>query len=45
MAFLVKYMGKTVVQIVLSMFGLFGGPILGLYTVGIHFPWPNAIVS
>ncbi|KAG8202012.1 hypothetical protein JTE90_010383 [Oedothorax gibbosus] len=39
---LVQNMTGTVLQAALSISGALGGPILGIYTLGMFFPWPSA---
>ena len=43
-AFVTEYLGKTIVQVVITLFGTFGGPILAIYSIGMHFPWINTAV-
>lgn len=42
LAFLISFMGKTLLQICFSIFGMVGGPLLGLIVVGVFFPWINS---
>ncbi|KAK7114918.1 sodium-coupled monocarboxylate transporter 1-like [Littorina saxatilis] len=42
LAYLAGVMGKQVLQIALSIFGMVGGPLLGLILVGMFFPCVNS---
>ena len=45
LSFLCQYAGSTVLQLSLSIFGLLGGPLLGVITLGMLVPFANSAVS
>ncbi|XP_041377148.1 sodium-coupled monocarboxylate transporter 1-like [Gigantopelta aegis] len=42
LAFLSSILGRTILQITLSSFGMTGGPLLGLFLLAIFFPFSNS---
>ncbi len=45
MGYVASFMGPQVLQMALSIFGVVGGPLLGMFCVAIFFPCANSIVS
>uniref|UniRef100_A0A3B3Z8I3 Sodium-dependent multivitamin transporter n=1 Tax=Periophthalmus magnuspinnatus TaxID=409849 RepID=A0A3B3Z8I3_9GOBI len=43
MAYVTHLMGDSVLLVALKIFGMVGGPILGLFCLGMFFPWANPI--
>ncbi|XP_076112804.1 sodium-coupled monocarboxylate transporter 1-like [Mytilus galloprovincialis] len=43
LAFLAQYFGSLIVQVGLSISGMVGGPLLGLFTLGFFFPCTNSL--
>jgi hypothetical protein len=43
-AIIIQFLGNTVLQLSLSIFGLLGGPLLGVITLGIFVPFSNWVV-
>ena len=45
LGFVAEFMGKLLLQISMSIFGLVGGPLLGVFCLGIFFPCANSWVN
>lgn len=43
MAYVTHLMGDSVLLVALKIFGMVGGPILGLFCLGMFFPWANSV--
>ncbi|XP_022090137.1 sodium-coupled monocarboxylate transporter 1-like [Acanthaster planci] len=42
LAYVISLLNQGVLQLTLSIFGMTGGPLLGLYCLGLFFPWTNS---
>nr|XP_020463575.1 sodium-dependent multivitamin transporter-like [Monopterus albus] len=42
MAYLIHLTGDSVLQVTWKGFGMVGGPVLGLFCLGMFFPWANS---
>ncbi|XP_056281680.1 solute carrier family 5 member 6 [Pseudoliparis swirei] len=42
MAYFTHLMDDSVLQVALKIFGMVGGPVLGLFCLGMFFPWANS---
>ncbi|XP_054894398.1 solute carrier family 5 member 6 isoform X2 [Poeciliopsis prolifica] len=42
MAYLTHLLGDSILLVALKIFGMVGGPILGLFCLGMFFPWANS---
>lgn len=45
LAFAAQFFGKLILQMALSIFGFVGGPLMGLLSLGIFFPFVNSWVG
>ena len=44
LAFLAPYLGTTLLQVASTIFGMVGGPLLGLFLLAMFFPCANTWV-
>ncbi|XP_076075730.1 sodium-coupled monocarboxylate transporter 2-like [Mytilus galloprovincialis] len=40
-AYIVSQLGGSILQVSYILFGMLGGPLLGVFTLGVLFPWAN----
>ena len=45
LAFLASVSVDTIVSLVMKIRGTFGGPMVGVFTLGLFVPWSNTLVS
>ncbi|XP_038057834.1 sodium-coupled monocarboxylate transporter 1-like [Patiria miniata] len=41
-AYIVSLLNKGILQLALSLFGMTGGPLMGVFSLGMFFPWANS---
>ena len=44
-AYCISFFQATILRIIMSLAGVLSGPTLGVFTLGIFFPWSNAKVK
>ncbi|XP_022090148.1 sodium-coupled monocarboxylate transporter 1-like [Acanthaster planci] len=42
LAYITSLLSQGILQLALSLFGMTGGPLLGLFSLGMFFPWTNS---
>ena len=45
LAFLAGKLGSLIIQVALSIFGIFGGPLLGVFVLALFVPFANSWVT